>query len=254
MTFSQAVRFSVLLIPALVAPLYAQRGGGHGGGARGGGSIGGGFRGGFSGGGSRGGISGGGFRGGISGGYRGGTLGHSYGNRGYGSRGGYYGSRGYGYYRGGRYYGYGSWWPSFYVGFGGWGYPYYDSGYYPYGPAYAPYAYSYPSAPPVTIEQYYGYPYPQSYEQPAPPPRQLQPRDPAAAPTGPAGPEASGTKYFLIAFQDHTIQAATAYKVEGSEIRWITRDGSERRAPLSAVDIAFSQEINRERNIEFRIP
>jgi hypothetical protein len=58
----------------------------------------------------------------------------------------------------------------------------------------------------------------------------------------------------LIAFNDHTIQAATAYKVEGDQIRWITREGQEMQAPLSSVDIRFSKQINRDRNVDFQIP
>jgi hypothetical protein len=122
--------------------VFAQRGGGHGGG---GGSHGGG--GGFHG-------SGGGFHSGgvthASGGARyGGYYGRGYygGHGGYYGHGGYWGHPGYGPYR----YGYGYGW-GFSLGFG-WGWPYwypysygyspwwYGPGYYPY---YAPYGYSYP--------------------------------------------------------------------------------------------------------------
>jgi len=60
--------------------------------------------------------------------------------------------------------------------------------------------------------------------------------------------------FYLIAFTDHSIQAATAYKVEGDQIHWITREGQERQAPLSKVDIQFSEQINRDRHADFQIP
>jgi hypothetical protein len=63
-----------------------------------------------------------------------------------------------------------------------------------------------------------------------------------------------GQNFYLIAFNDHTIQAATAYKVEGDQIHWITREGQEMQAPLASVDIRYSQQINRDRHVDFRIP
>jgi hypothetical protein len=208
-----------LLSPLLLSPAYAQRGGGHGGGG-GGGHAGGAVRGGFSGGGS--------FRGG-------------------GFRGGYYGGRGYFY--GGRF-----WGPSIYFGFGGWGYPYYPYysaypsyyGYDPYYDSYDPYAYggSDSTQPPA---QNYGYPSqpPQGQGQPAPPP-QTQPQ----SSTG----NSQGQNFYLIAFKDHTVQAATAYKVDGDQIHWITREGQEMQAPFSSVDVRYSQQINHDRHVEFPIP
>ncbi len=59
---------------------------------------------------------------------------------------------------------------------------------------------------------------------------------------------------YLIAFSDHSIQAATAYKVEGDQIHWITRTGEEKQAPLSSVDVGFSKQINRDRQVDFQIP
>jgi hypothetical protein len=211
---------TALLSPLLLAPAYAQRGGGHAGGGGGARATGGGVRGGFSGG-----AVGGGFRG------------------------GFYGGRGYFY--GGRY-----WGPGFYFGVGGWGYPYYPYYYsgYPYygygqGPyydTYDPNAYgggSYP-APPATAPQNYGY----GQGQQPPPPQ--QPYTPPQSSTG----NNQGQGYYLIAFIDHTIQAATAYKVEGDQIHWITREGREMQAPLSSVDIPYSQQLNHDRHVDFPIP
>jgi hypothetical protein len=57
-----------------------------------------------------------------------------------------------------------------------------------------------------------------------------------------------GQRFYLIAFSDHTIQAATAYKVDGDQIHWIGHDGAEKQAPLSTVDVQFSKQINRDRH------
>jgi hypothetical protein len=58
----------------------------------------------------------------------------------------------------------------------------------------------------------------------------------------------------LIAFSDHTIQAATTYKVDGDQIHWIGRDGAEKQAPLATVDVPFSKQLNRDRRVDFQIP
>lgn len=228
--------FLLSLVPTLT---FAQRGGGHGGG--------GGFHGGGGGGGFRGGsMSGGGFRGGFSGGsFRGGGAGFVGGFRGGGFRGTGFRSGGF---RGGgsRFsfstgfygwpYAYGWGWPSYYYG----GYPYYDYGYpynyydYPYDNNYgyvsAP---AYQSAPPVVIEQNYA---------------------PSAPSSASSGSFYRTPDFYLIAFNDHTIQAALNFRVEGDQILWTTREHVDKQAPLSSVDRRFSEQINRDRRVEFRLP
>jgi len=162
--------------------------------------------------------------------------------------GGFRGGRGY--YYGGRWYG-GS---GLYLGFGG--YPYYGYGYsYPYYYGYNPYAYgydpygydgAYSTAPPP--QQNYGYDqgqqnYPQQQQ-----PQYGPPPQPQSANQGAAG------QFYLIAFSDHTIQAASAYKVEGDQLYWQDRDNQEHHVPLSQIDVPFSQQINRDRNVDFQIP
>jgi len=167
----------------------------------------------------------------VGGGVRGGFVG--------GVRGGYHGGRTY--YYGGRPY----WGPSLYFGLGSWGYPAY--GYYGYAPYYYGYdPYAYPP-PPVAMDQGPGYPT-EGQSQPAP---QMQPQQ---GPPQPANVNQGQGGFYLIAFNDHTIQAATAYKVEGDQIHWMTREGKEMQAPLSNVDIKFSEQINRDRHVDFRIP
>jgi len=58
----------------------------------------------------------------------------------------------------------------------------------------------------------------------------------------------------LVAFTDHSIQAATAYKVEGDQFHWRTREGKELQVPLSKVDVSYSQQLNHDRGVEFPIP
>jgi hypothetical protein len=39
--------------------------------------------------------------------------------------------------------------------------------------------------------------------------------------------------------------------VDGDQIAWTTREHVEKRAPLSTVDRRFSEQINRDRHVEF---
>ena len=81
----------------------------------------------------------------------------------------------------------------------------------------------------------------QNYKQPGPPP------DGGQSFYRPAD-------FYLIAFNDHTIQAALSFRVEGDQIVYTTREHEEKRAPLSSVDRRFSEQINRDRRVDFRLP
>ena len=59
---------------------------------------------------------------------------------------------------------------------------------------------------------------------------------------------------FLIAMKDHTIFPAVAYWVEGDTLNYITVQGSKNSASLDLVDREFSQQINKERKVEFGLP
>jgi|HubBroStandDraft_6_1064221.scaffolds.fasta_scaffold132257_1 hypothetical protein len=228
-----------LLLSVISAVSFAARGGGGGGGSRGGG--GGGFRGGSAGGGFRGASVGGAFRGGGAGAFRGGFGGF---------RGGFGGGR----FIGGRFYGgyglgfgyYGYGWP--YYGGYGYGYPYYDPYYsdpYAYGD---PYGYSYGGSP-------YGgspYGYNTAPAQPSQPVVVQQYTTPPAA--QPATSYYQAPDFYLIAFSDHTIRAALSYRIQGDQIHWTTREHEEKDAPLSTVDRRFSEQINRDRRVDFRLP
>jgi hypothetical protein len=59
---------------------------------------------------------------------------------------------------------------------------------------------------------------------------------------------------YLIAFRDHRIQAALAYWVEGDTLYYVTREHEQKHVPLDSIDRAFSEQINRDRRVEFRLP
>jgi hypothetical protein len=257
---------TLVLLSVIPVMAFGQRGGGgHGGGGggmRGGG--GGGMRGG-GGGGMRGGgggmRGGGGFRGGGAvmrggGGFRGGNVvvrnGGFRGNRFVGNRfnnGRFFNNRRF--FNNGRFFNSGFFFPGFYGGFGDYGYPYYypysypyydtsyyDSGYY--DPGY--YDPGYYAAP---YDGYAGY---AAAGQPAVV-NQVIPVPAAQAESYYRAPD-----YYLIAFNDHTIQAAVSFNVEGNQLRYVTRQHEVRTAPLMNVDVQFSQQINRDRHVDFRLP
>jgi hypothetical protein len=199
---------------------------------------------------------GGGYRGGgfVGGGYRGGGFvgrGYGYNNRFYGGRYGY-GFRGY----------YGGYWPYSYAYWPyayGYSYPY---PYYDYGYAYDPY--DYPS---------YSYSYPISTNNYAPPQTQtvvaqpiyVQPATPSmheydqygqeiyrGASAAPA-PGPGGSPVYLIAFNDHVIRAAAAYWVSGNTLHYVTLDRQEHQVPIDQVDRSLSEQLNRERRVQFSL-
>lgn len=261
--------FVFLLALTISVPLAAQRGGGSRGGGGGGGrgfSSGGGrsFSSGASRGGSFSGVSS--FRGGGSrvigsvGGFRGGYGGY---RGGYGFRGGY-GYRGYysrGFYGFGLY-GYG--WPYYGYGYGyGYGYPYsyggYDYGYDPYystGYNYAP-AYNYaPQQSPVVIVNRTD-PGPGYYDDG----RQMAQRRPAMDYEQDAenqGQAQQAPAYrppiYKIAFTDHKIASALAYWVKDGRLHYVSMDHGLHDVPLSEVDRRYSEQINRDAGLEFRLP
>jgi hypothetical protein len=255
------LQFSLCCVFAAGVAMAQRGGGGSHGGGMGGGSHGGGISGGTRGGGMGG---GGGYRGGgmgggvgIGGGFRGGNGGGFRGGFGSGFRGGFgSGFRG----------GFGSGFRgSFGFGFGGY-YPYYGGlGYWPgyYGAYDSPYDY-YPS-----YGSYYSDPYAYNYTPnttliyPPSQPTNIY-VDPPVHSTIHVydeygqevqnGGSSSSSPLYLIAFQDHSIQAAVSYRVEGSTLIYVNMQREEKRAPLSSVDRDFSMQLNRERHVQFHLP
>jgi hypothetical protein len=59
---------------------------------------------------------------------------------------------------------------------------------------------------------------------------------------------------YLIAFKDHTIYAAIAYWVEDSTLHYVTNQNTHNQVSLDLVDRELSGRLNRERNVDFRLP
>ena len=59
---------------------------------------------------------------------------------------------------------------------------------------------------------------------------------------------------FLIAFKDHTIYAAIAYWVEGETLHYVTNQSTHNQVSLDLVDRELSDRLNRERQVDFRLP
>jgi hypothetical protein len=62
------------------------------------------------------------------------------------------------------------------------------------------------------------------------------------------------TPLFLIALKDKTINAATSYWVDGLMLHYITLQGVHIIVRLDLVDRGLSRDLNRQRNVEFRLP
>lgn len=87
-----------------------------------------------------------------------------------------------------------------------------------------------------------------SYEAPTPG-RMEDPR--AAAPRQPVE-EAKPTLY-LIAYKDGKMYSAVAYWIEGDTLNYVTQKGTINRASLDLIDREMSEQLNKERNVEFSL-
>jgi hypothetical protein len=139
------------------------------------------------------------------------------------------------------------------------GYPLYGGG--AYGSSYAPGDYSSqtqlnpqqqqsaPGAPPVVINQYFAPP-------PLPPPpvtsgfyqpsgdRPQQDEDSSSS---------QPAKYYLLAFKDHSVYSALAYWVEDKTLHYVTTNNTHNQVSLDLVDLEFTQQLNRDRDVPFSI-
>ena len=146
-----------------------------------------------------------------------------------------------------------------------WGLPI-TTGYYPTMPEYVPVPVQQPvqPAPSVIINQYYSpeqvRPQMREYEDlpeartPAPAPRSAP--KPAAQPAPAAAEQAvdsSKPTITLLAFKDSTVVAAIAYWEQADEIHFVTNNFSKRIVPVSALDKALSEQLNKERKVEFKL-
>ena len=59
---------------------------------------------------------------------------------------------------------------------------------------------------------------------------------------------------YLLAMRDGTIRAVLAYWADGPSVHYVTMDHEQKQAPLTSIDRALSERLNRERNVTFRLP
>jgi hypothetical protein len=90
--------------------------------------------------------------------------------------------------------------------------------------------------PPVVIEQNFGGGGEPAYRPP-----------PATALFGPPD-------FYLIALRDHSIQAALNYWIEDNTLHYITRQHERKTTRFDDLDLEFTQQLNRDRRVEFRLP
>jgi len=64
----------------------------------------------------------------------------------------------------------------------------------------------------------------------------------------------SPAPFFLIALKDKTINAAKSYWVDGLMLNYVTLQDVHVMVRLDLVDIGLSRDLNRQRNVEFRLP
>jgi hypothetical protein len=62
------------------------------------------------------------------------------------------------------------------------------------------------------------------------------------------------TDYYLIAFKDHSIYSAFAYWVEGDTLHYVTPQRVHNQASVTLVDRELTEKLNRERNLQVKLP
>jgi hypothetical protein len=65
---------------------------------------------------------------------------------------------------------------------------------------------------------------------------------------------ASASPIYLIAMKDGVIRAAASYWVNGQSLHYVTMEHQEKQVPLGEIDRAMSQQLNRERRVQFQLP
>ncbi|HTT62872.1 MAG TPA: hypothetical protein VMG35_13555 [Bryobacteraceae bacterium] len=107
-----------------------------------------------------------------------------------------------------------------------------------------------PATPPVVINQYFNTPPPD--QGPAPDTTSSNfhyYQAPANTDTAP-----SDQSYYLIAFKDHTVYSAVAYYTEGDTLHYFTTGNVHNQVSLSLVDRQLTEQLNRSRNVDVRLP
>jgi len=75
-------------------------------------------------------------------------------------------------------------------------------------------------------------------------------QQPAQAQPGTAPP----SPQYLIAFRDHTVEIASQYWIQGPLLHYLTPAGAHVQTFLDRVDRGLSIRLNRELNLDFRLP
>lgn len=83
-----------------------------------------------------------------------------------------------------------------------------------------------------------------------PPPSRTKPAEPAQAAKPPEDPKATIT---LLAFNDSSVMAAIGYWTQGDTLHYVTSNFAKKTAPVGTLDKTLSEQLNRERNVEFKL-
>jgi hypothetical protein len=126
-----------------------------------------------------------------------------------------------------------------------------------YAPTYAygvPYGYGWAAPPVVTVVEV-----PPVTTQPSSiviydTPRRLATREEDRIERPAESARASGSPIYLVATKAGVIWAARAYWVEGGSLQLVTMREERKSVPLEQVDRPFTEQLNRERRIDFRLP
>ncbi len=117
-----------------------------------------------------------------------------------------------------------------------------------------------PSMTPVIINQYYtsegARPVMRDYSQtplPETPARMPSNQAPASSLPDPKAVREDRPTVYLIAFKDGSIQAAYGFWLDNDTVHYISTKGSHNRVSIELVDRPFSEQLNRERGIEFKL-
>jgi hypothetical protein len=120
------------------------------------------------------------------------------------------------------------------------------------------------SAPPVTIQQYFGEgatpqvheygPQGEELTRQAPEQQGGNLRTYRAPANKPVPPPEDDRIMFMIALKDSSVYTAAAYWVEGETLHYITTQGEHNQVSIDLVDRATSDKLNRGRKVPFRLP
>lgn len=83
------------------------------------------------------------------------------------------------------------------------------------------------------------------------PPPQRQ--EPAPAPAGQTPAEDPKATITLLAFHDSSVVAAIGYWTQGDQLHYVTSAFAKKTAPVSTLDKELTGQLNRERNVEFKL-